>query len=141
MAISVIGNIANNAYKGGNDMAKYWLECLSQILGYDLNRESLTYEYATCKACMQRKPCVSSMQTTDLFVKFKMMVVQQIDRITSDDQTMDIQSAYIRVLGAAATALDELEPLRNQIKRPQLENACAILEKAIEDTEEHTELR
>lgn len=53
---------------------------------------------------------------------------------------MEIQAAYIRVFGAAAAALEELAGLGEGVRVPEVVRAREILSRAIDETEEHTEL-
>ena len=56
------------------------------------------------------------------------------------DKDMDVQSAYIRVFGAAAAALEQLAALGDGVRVAEVVNAREILRQAIADTEEHTAL-
>ena len=56
------------------------------------------------------------------------------------EDTLEIQTAYIRVFGAAVAALDELKVLQKLIEAPELTAACQILAEVIDETEGRVDL-
>lgn len=60
--------------------------------------------------------------------------------IAIEHEPLQIQAAYVRIFGAAAAALDELERLPKHVTLPEIDTARRILAQAIADTEEHTDI-
>ncbi len=140
-------------------MAEFCLECFNTLNGTAYTEWDTTLEEDFCEGCGQIKPCVIRLCPPSLLGRLqkvfkknwkKMHTIQhkgslykirREGKLTAiERQPINIQTAYIRVFGAAAAALDVLQPLRANGSLPQIEKACRILQRAIEDTEEHTNL-
>lgn len=140
-------------------MAEFCLDCFNHLHGTDHKEKGVTLEEDFCEGCCSVKPCVVLLRPPSLFARIRRAMrkdeskshtirhrgskykIQQRGKLTAiERQPLNIQVAYIRVFGAVGAALDVLEPLRKSSSDTEIEKACCILQQAIEDTEEHTNL-
>lgn len=140
-------------------MAEFCLDCFNRLHGTDYKERSVTLEDDFCEGCGTVKPCVLLLRPPSLFSRIRQALqnerdkpgtihrngrkykIRQQGKLTAiERQPMNIQAAYIHVFGAVGAALDVLAPLRANSHVPEIEKACRILQQAIEDTEEHTNL-
>ena len=140
-------------------MAEFCLDCFNRLHGTDYKERGITLEDDYCEGCGAVKPCVVLLRPPSLFNRIRQAIqkrggelhtihhkgskykIRQHGKLTAiERQPMNIQAAYIRVFGAVGAALDVLEPLRANSSVVEIKEACRILQQAIEDTEEHTNL-
>lgn len=141
-------------------MAEYCLTCFNSIhhTAYRENEVTLADDY--CEGCGQWKACVAATLPPSILARAKRLIQTWLGKPDGNDKPhiiktrrgavkvtrhgqllsveplpLDMQTAYVRVSGAAGAALDELCDLPAHQQPPEVKNAIRILETALKETD------
>lgn len=137
-------------------MSGLCLQCYNQLHKSSYRENDVALKKNYCECCGQVKPCVTAIKPVGVLARAKIMwkrltcgvppapaslaagVDEKQELHGRQEAPLTVQTAYIRMFGAASAARDELEPVRSE--NPRTNNAYRILDQAIHATEDYLEI-